>query len=202
MSRIDGPEANNHLWNKVDFHDRKIVRQILQSFAHKKYRANGPEVSLLMDILDVEIGKAIWNMSAETEISDKPYNELLSQALHDELVSNFDFIYIILSLIYDPESIKLVKENIEAGTSDGSAYALELLDIFIAPDLKPKLYPLLDDISVSEKLEKLQVFYPRQSYEEEETYNYLLNREITSVNRWTKACTLYSISQNVININY
>jgi hypothetical protein len=196
MSRIGGPEANDHLWSKVDFHDRKIVRQILQSFADKKYQTSEHEASLLMDILDVEIGKAIWNMSAETEISDQPYNRLLIQALKDELNSNFDFIYIILSLIYDPESILLVKENIEAGTSDGNAYALELLDIFLAPDLKPKLYPLLDDIEVSEKLEKLQVFYPRQSYEEKDTYNYLLNREITAVNRWTKACTLYSISQN------
>jgi AAA family ATP:ADP antiporter len=141
-------------------------------------------------------------MSAVTEISDEDYNELLKKALRYEVSSNFDFIYIILSLIYDAESIALVKENIELGTTDGSAYALELLDIFLAPDLKPRLYPLLDDIDVKEKLEKLQIFYPRQSYTEEETYNYLLNREITAVNRWTKACTLFAISRhNSFDIN-
>ena len=196
IGKIGGPKAQAMLWDKIDFHDRKIVRQILQLFSKQRAKPTGLEITQLKDLLDLEIGKAIWNLSAQTEISDEPYNDLLHEALKQEIRSNFDFIYMILSLIYDGESVKLVKENIEAGTTDGSAYALELLDIFLDPDLKPKLYPLLDDIEVSEKLEKLQVFFPRETYEEEETYNYLLNREITSVNRWTKACTLYAISHH------
>jgi len=99
-------------------------------------------------------------------------------------------------MLYDSESIELVKQNIAEGTTEGNTFALELLDIFIAPDLKPKLFPILDDIDTKEKLAKLQHFYPRQTYEEATTYNFLLNRDYNNTNRWTKACTLYALKYN------
>ncbi|RLD24549.1 MAG: hypothetical protein DRI71_02235 [Bacteroidetes bacterium] len=193
---IGGPEAHKLLWQKIDFPDRKIVKQILISLRNNNYKARPKEVLVLNDILNDEIGKALWNVTAKTEISETEYNEPLQAALDDEVVSNFEFIYILLAIIYDPESIELIKENIELGTTEGNAYAIELLDIFLDPDFKPKLFPLLDDISAKEKLAKLQIYYPRQLYEERDTYNYLLNRETNNVNRWTKACTLYAISKN------
>ena len=197
ISSIDTPEANRMLWEKIDFPDRKIVRQILLSFNEKRFQASESEAIVLNDLLSDEIGKAIWNLAALDEISDEPYNELLKKALNEEVESNFSMIYILLSMIYDPESIKLVKENIEAGTSEGNTFALELLDIFIAQDLKPKLFPILDDIDTKEKLTKLQHFYPRQSYDEATTYNFLLNRDFNNINRWTKACTLYALQLNL-----
>ena len=197
IGSIDTPEANKILWGKIDFPDRKIVRQILLSFNDKRFSANESEIIVLNDLLSDEIGKAIWNMAALDELTDESHNDLLKDALNEEVKSNFSMIYILLSMIYDPESIKLVKENIESGTAEGNTFALELLDIFIAQDLKPKLFPLLDDIDTREKLTKLQHFYPRQSYEEATTYNFLLNRDFNNINRWTKACTLYAIQSNL-----
>ena len=197
ISLINTSKANDLLWHKIDFPDRKIVRQILLAFSDKHFQATEKERSTLNDLLSDEIGKAIWNLAAISEISDEPYNDLLKKALEDEIESNFSMIYIILSMLYERESIKLVKENIESGTSEGNTFALELLDIFIAPDLKPKLFPLLDDIDTNEKLIKLQHFYPRQSYDEATTYNFLLNRDFNNINRWTKACTLYALQFNL-----
>jgi hypothetical protein len=196
MVVIAGKEATAMLWHKIDFPDRKIVRQILISLSNTNYKASAKEALVLKDILNDEIGKALWNNSAKVELSEAEFNNPLQNALDEEITSNFEFIYMLLSIIYDPESIELVKENIELGTTDGSAYAIELLDIFLDKDLKPKLFPILDDISAKEKLDKLQIYFPRRQYEEKETYNYLLNRESNNANRWTKACTLYAISQN------
>ncbi|MCF6360048.1 MAG: hypothetical protein L3J29_04720 [Cyclobacteriaceae bacterium] len=196
ISQINLPESHDILWEKIDFPDRKIVRQILLAFKEKNFRASENELGQLNDILSDEIGKGIWNLAAIDELSDEDYNGPLKLALADEVESNFSMIYIILSMLYDSESIELVKENIEAGTSEGNTFALELLDIFIAPDLKPKLFPLLDDIETKEKLVKLQHFYPRQSYNEATTYNFLLNRDYNNINRWTKACTLYALKYN------
>jgi len=196
MVEIGGKEAHKFLWQKVDYPDRKIVKQILVSLSNRHYTATTKEVALLNDILDNEIGKALWNITAKTELSDAEFNNPLQNALDEEIASNFEFLYMMLSIIYDPESIELVKENIELGTTEGSAFAIELLDIFLAKDMKPKLFPLLDDISAEEKLDKLQIYYPRQLYEEHDTYNYLLTRDSNNVNRWTKACTLYAIAEN------
>src|SRR5207249_4515985 len=80
---------------------------------------------------------------------------------------------------------------IEAGTPDSIQYALELLDLFVDQDLKPKLIPLLDDSSTSAKLEALQIFFPRESYTAIQTINYILNRDFNYNNRWTKACAIH-----------
>ncbi|MEN8248278.1 MAG: HEAT repeat domain-containing protein [Bacteroidota bacterium] len=196
MVEIGGKEAHELLWHKIDFPDRKIVRQILISLSSKGYNPTSKEKIVLNEILIEEIGKALWNITAKEELSEADFNNPLQNALDEEIQSNYEFIYMLLSVIYDPESIELVKENIELGTTEGSAYAIELLDIFLDPEMKPRLFPLLDDISAFEKLDKLQIYYPRQLYEEQETYDYLLNREANNVNRWTKACTLYAIAHN------
>jgi hypothetical protein len=88
--------------------------------------------------------------------------------------------------------VQLVKENVEAGTPDSIQYALELLDLFVDQDLKPKLIPLLDDSKVSDKLEKLQTYFPRETYNPIQVINYILNRDFNYNNRWTKACAIHA----------
>jgi len=112
--------------------------------------------------------------------------------LREEIRDNYDHIGLLLSLLYDPESVQLVKENIEIGTPDSIQYALELLDLFVDQDLKPKLIPLLDDSTTTQKLEKLQTFFPRESYNPIQVINYILNRDFNFNNRWTKVCAVYA----------
>ncbi len=196
MVEIGGPEAHRLLWQKIDFPNRKIVKQVLIALSRQNYQATDKEKLTFNDLLIEEIGKALWSTVALEELSDNDYNQPLKAALNEEIQSNFDFIYILLGLIYDPQSVALVKENMELGTTESIAYAIELLDIFLAKDIKPRLFPLLDDIDAKKKLDKLQIYYPREWYEEQETYHYILNKECTNLNPWTRACTLWAISQN------
>ncbi len=69
---------------------------------------------------------------------------------------------------------------------------MELLDLFLDPELKPKLMPLLDDTSTEEKLQLLQLLYPRESYTPIQVINYLLNRDFNLNNRWTKVCAIHA----------
>jgi hypothetical protein len=107
---------------------------------------------------------------------------------------NFDRIFLLLSLIYDPRSIQLVKENIESGTSESKVYALELLDVFIDKHLKTILFPLLDDIPAAEEVSIYQAYFPRETLSSTEVLLHILNREYNSINRWTKACAIYSLA--------
>jgi len=193
IGRIGGREAFDLLWKKIDYHDRKIVNKILNSFRSVNYSATESEITTIHELIDDEIGKTIWNMAAIHELPDDDNNRNLINALNEEIDADFEHIYMLLSLVYDPESVALVKENIETGLSDGIAFAVELMDIFLAKDMKPKLFPLVDDIRVTDKIEKLQVFFPRENYTHHETLNFLLNRDYNNINRWTKVCALKSI---------
>jgi AAA family ATP:ADP antiporter len=192
MGRIGGDEALKLLWKKADYPDKRIVKQILYSLRYINYRAEGREAREVLELLDTEISKTIWNMVAITELPESEHFEFLKDALREEVQQNFDHITLLLSLIYDPESIQLVRENIESGDPDNIVFAMELLDLFCAQELKPKLFPLLDDSSTEEKLEALQTFFPRENYHPIQVINYILNRDFNQNNRWTKACSVHA----------
>ena len=195
VGRIGGDKAIELLWNKIEYPDKRIVRQILLSFRYFNYHAREKEVVNMTNLLENEISKTIWNLAALTEIPDDvKYFNYLREAIREEVKSNFDTIYIILAIMYDPQSVQLVRENVESGTTDGIAFAIELLDLFLDQELKPKLFPLLDDIPVTEKVRQLQIHFPRENYTLIQTLNYLLNKNYNQTNRWTKACTIHCLA--------
>ncbi len=191
MGHIGGDEGLQLLWKKIDYPDKRIVKQILYALRFINYKASGREAIAVKELLDAEMSKTLWNVAALDEIPDEPIYGFLREALGEEIRDNYDHLTLLLSLLYDPESVQLVKENIEAGTPDSIQYALELLDLFVDQDLKPKLIPLLDDSTTAQKLELLQIYFPRESYNHIQTINYILNRDFNFNNRWTKACAVH-----------
>ena len=192
IGHIGGNEGIALLWKKVDYPDKRIVKQILYSLRFINYKAKGREANAVKDLLDTEMSKALWNLTALDELPDEPHFEYLRQAIREEVLENYDHITLLLSLLYDPQSVQLVRENILAGTPDSIQYALELLDLFVDVDLKPKIIPLLDDSRVSDKLEKLQTYFPRESYNPVQVINYVLNRDFNYNNRWSKVCAVHA----------
>src|SRR5690606_12183219 len=128
-------------------------------------------------LLEVEIGKALWNMAAIHELPKEENLAFLRNALREELADNFDQIIMLVSILYDPQSVQMVQENINTGNPDNIAFALELLDLFLDTDLKLKLFPLFDDSAIVDKLMILQLHYPREIYNPMQFINYILNRD-------------------------
>ncbi len=192
MGHIGGEEAWKLLWKKSDYPDKRIVKEIFFSLRFTNYQAKGRERSQVMELLDTEIGKTLWNLCAQEELPEDEHFKFLKEALREELRDNYDQLSLLLSILYDPNSVQLVRENVETGTVDGIAYALELLDLFVDQELKPKLFPIYDDIPVKEKMDRLQIYFPRENYNPIQVVNYILNRDFNLNNRWTKMCAVYS----------
>jgi hypothetical protein len=119
----------------------------------------------------------------------------LRSALKEENAHDIRHIYTLLSMLYDSKSIHLIKQNIESATNEGVTYAIELLDVLLAEDLKQKIIPILDDISDTERVSKLNVYYPRAKLSTQLALKFLINRDFTQSNRWTKACAIYQIGR-------
>ncbi len=202
IGRIGGQQAIALLWDKIDFPDRKVVRQVLISLRHYNYQASGFEASNIKSILEHEASKTIWNLAAIKELPDEPAYMEVRNALKEEIKDNYDDIFMLLSLLYDPAAVQLVKHNLEKGDSESITYGMELMALFIEPDIKDKLFPLLDDVSVAEKIRKLQDYFPRENYSAFEVITYLMSRNYNLTNRWTKAAainTLISLPDYKIN---
>ena len=195
MGRVGGRTAMEMLWNKIDFPDKIISSQILDSLSQTGFKANLTQITRIKYAIENNISDISWNISAYLEIPDNNNTRQLRSALKEENTHDIRHIYTLLSMLYDSKSIYLIKQNIESGTSEGLTYAIELLDVLLAEDLKQKIIPILDDISDSEKVSKLEIYYPRAKLSTQLTLKFLINRDFTQSNRWTKACAVYQIGR-------
>lgn len=193
IGRIGGNKAIDQLWNKIDYPDKLIVSQVLLALGNSGFKAGITQIPRIKYAIESDIEDIAWNIGAITEVLPDFFGKEIKQALQEEIDYDIEHIYMLLSMLYDSKSIQLVKENIESGTNEGVTYAIELLDVFLSEDLKQRIIPVLDDLSYAERSKKLEVFYPRDRIEPILVLKYLLNRDFSQTNRWTKACILYQL---------
>lgn len=188
--RIATDKAIHAIWNKIDYPDAQIVSQVLYSLSTCGFITTVDNVARIRQALEIEIGKVAWNIAAMEEFGDE-HTEILKEAMQEEIAADYQKIYMLLSLMYDPQSVQMVRSSVESGTIEGLVYAIELLDVFLADEIKPLLFPLLEDIPQSERNAKLQTHYPREDLTTDEVLVHIINRDYNYLNKYTKACALY-----------
>ncbi len=192
--RIGGEKSAALLWDKINFPNKEIVAIIIHSLTISDTKISVTQTSAVKHIIDDYISIYAWNASMLANLPKGRNWKMLMQALEEENMYNLDQLYLLLSLIYDKQSIQLVKENINSGTVDGITFAIELLDVFVTDDIKPKLVAVLDDISNEEVVRRLSEYFPQEKYTHIELLKQIVNRDFNSINCWTKACAIYNLA--------
>jgi len=200
MGIIGGPKAVALLVNKTNFPDRNIINESYSALKNCNYEPDENTVSKINQEIDSSIGIAAWNITARKKLSESKTSERMLSAIDAELAINFELIYLLLGLAYDTKSISHIKNSIESGASESIGFAIELLDLFISEDLKPKLFPLLEDISENDRIEQLELYYAIGQENEETTLIDIINKDYNYCSKWTKLCAiheLHEISENL-----
>jgi ATP:ADP antiporter, AAA family len=193
MGRIGGQKARELLWSKIDYPNKVVVSQVLLSLGESGFKAGISQITRIKYAIEADIADIRWNLSAIQEVGDDGYAEQIKNSLRWEIQNDIQHIYMLLAMLYDTRSIQLVKENIDSGTAEGITYAIELLDVFLSEQLKQRVIPILDDLTDSEKINRLDTYYPRMRLDEKLVLKFIINRDFTQSNRWTKACVLFQI---------
>ncbi len=193
MGRIGGNRAKEMLWTKMDYPNKIVVSQVLLSLGECGFKAGISQITRIKYVLEADLADIRWNLSAIQEIESEAFGEKIKESLRLEILGDIEHIYTMLAMLYDTRSIQLVKENIDSNTSEGITYAVEMLDVFLSDQLKQRVIPVLDDLTDSERISKLEDFYPRASIDSRLVLKFIINRDFTQSNRWTKACVLFHI---------
>mgnify|MGYP006284949123 CR=1 FL=1 len=186
------PRAQDILLRKLTVSDEEVLANVLIALKDSGYQADEDSITQVHQILEEHIGIIAYNFSVQATLAETEGFESLKKAIQEELQHNFNTLYLLLSLAYDARSIMHVKDNLESGTTEGISYALELLDLFIHDEIKPKLSPVVEDISLNEKVRQLQLNYPVEKMEFDEMLISLINRDVNKSNIWTKANAIYA----------
>ncbi|MFT7157660.1 MAG: AAA family ATP:ADP antiporter [Parvicella sp.] len=196
LGRIGGKSGIDLLWKKINFPDKRIVSELLLSLSYNGFKARDFQAARIKIAIESEIADIAWNIKAVLDIPKGDHtDEMIHQAFLEENKVSYDNIFMLLGMIYDPQNVKLVRDSIQSGEVDGITFAVEMLDIFVEEELKPKLLPVMDEIKVTDRLDRLENYFPPENFES--YYDLLLqiiNRDYNRINRYTKALALFRIS--------
>lgn len=190
---IGGPEANSLIAEKLRFPDRSVKRRALASLVGQKHRVRAAEVPVVEQAVEDVVRTAAWDMGALVDLGDDPGLGEVRAALEEEIEENRAWLLDLLSLMYDPGAVAVVKESLASGEARSTVYALEVMDLVVAPGLKPLVLPVLEDQSYGHALRKLDALVSRHKMSPVEALGALTGREYDRIGLWTRLLALETL---------
>jgi len=190
IGQIGGEAAISSLVGKINYQNREVEGYALRALKDLNYQAGEKELPAILQGVRSAVYQIAWFLAAQYTSIENEMGDSLQGAIEEELINTQDHMYLLLSLAYDPNSIHHIRENLESGTSEGIGFAIELMDIFVADEVKPVLFPVLEDTSTVEKIRKLQAEFPIVIPEPYELLTAIINRDPNLVGPVTKASAI------------
>jgi HEAT repeat protein len=187
---IGGANAIKHLRSKISFPDFDIRMQILLALSKLSYQADHREQTLIRQTIESNIETMVWIMAGIQDVEAENRARHLQDALQAELAEKKEHIFLLLSPIYDAQTIRLIRNHIESGNSQSKIFALEISDMIVASEIKEILLPLFDDISIQERLSLFRYRFPQEKLSCLERIFDIINKDYNVIRNWTKTCAV------------
>ena len=191
---IGGELAISLLRRKINHPDKDIRYQILLALSELEYTAAAAEIPGIKQTIDEMAETMVWCIASWFEVDKTEGINQLQLALQQEINEKKESIFLLLSLIYDSNTIRHIRENIEGNDIKARMYALEVCDMTVSQDIKDLVLPLFDEIGQKEKLEKFNHRYPQQEFGLKGRLIDIINKDYGKINKWTKACAIEMMS--------
>jgi CRP-like cAMP-binding protein len=191
--RIRGQQAMALLRDNLDYPDGTVRFQVLTSLSLCGYQAQLEEVGLVQEKIRDELAAAAWTLTALVDVGEGEAVRPLVRALHNELERNRGRLFLLLSFIYDSESILRARDTLRMGhiSDEKRAYALEIIDVLVSSERKQVLLPLFDEsIPPDQRREQLNAAFPQDRLGQNRRLAEIISRSNGWLHPWTVACAL------------
>jgi hypothetical protein len=168
----------------------RLVREAaLRELSRCRFIPGEEEKDRLHQLISEVAGILTWNLTARS-VLNRNNDRHLCEVLNSEIERWYNFLFDILSITCDPVSVQRIKENLDSATVESVSYALEMIDMVVDEQVKPRLVPLLDMIPDEEKIRQLFQFYPAEIPAYPRLLEDFINRDYNLLGTWIRACVL------------
>lgn len=181
-----GRQALDFLLPRLWSVHRLMRKEVVRGLQKCGWKAGAKDRERLhREVLDI-IGLLSWNMSASLALKETN-DKLLYEALEKESDWWKDFLFDILSLLYDKIALEEIRDKLDEGSVESVNYAYEMIDIIFDERIKPQLKALLDPEPAKYRFKKLNRFFPDRIPEYGSLISELVNKDYNHIGIWTKA---------------
>lgn len=182
-ARIGTPNAQALLISNINYPDIEVQLAVIKGLYYSHFSADDKQAIIVKEKIKEIVGDILWVFLTINDVENEKNTLKLIQALDLERLQKFDVLFYLLSFIYQPATIDLIKTNI---IGENVIFALEIIDNFINPDVKQFIIPIFDKISVSQRARKLKPFFPMTKLGFVERLKDIILEDFNRVDSWTK----------------
>ncbi len=197
LGRLQNSDAVPDLLTHMESANVEVRHEALFALFRCHYRFDARNLERFKKALYLEIADAIQTASlqAEVEAIDNPM--LLYEALDVSWKHHRERLFLILRMLYDPSVIQRVSDSILAGSREKKAYAIEVLDNTLADEFKPLIFPLLEDVSIAQRLELWNRSFGLLGISDLQKINLILDAKADyskeCLTPWVKSCVIQAL---------
>lgn len=192
-ARIGGPEVIRLMLNRTGHPDGSVRAAALEALSTAGYRTDHETARAQVR---AEAAQATWLAATIVDLGDNPETQIVRAALALSLRQARDRICLWLALAYDAPTILRARTTLASGPGARDAYAIEILDTQLPPDLKSLVLPIAEDLPAPERLARLAGAFPQPSQPPASRLQALISGPLArQLSAWTRACALFGAAR-------
>ncbi|MCB1692847.1 MAG: HEAT repeat domain-containing protein [Pseudomonadales bacterium] len=195
VREIGGEKAIEILLRHIDIEPPGLRHQVYLGLAMLHYQADPDDQYVFVNRLEEEVQQITWLLAAMEDLYRATRYHGLTAALGQELDQHRDNMLLLISFLFPSIVMLDTRANIDSKVSELRTFALEVLDNLLTTEIKQVVIPILDDLTVSERLSHLAMRYPQPKLEPDARFDKQVSQHFNDSSFWTKACLLHLIGQ-------
>lgn len=185
------------LQDRIAYPDSTVRSEMLRALQRCGYQATGDQVASIHAQIMAEARDAAWILATMRDMGEDAALALLQGALQAELGQQRARIFDLLSFLTAPQSVRRAQQTLDMARAsiEQRAYALEILDVVTPQEVKGILVPLVEDLPLDQRLQRLGTMFPQPALDRTARLRALVTDAEGRFSTWTSACALDAIGR-------
>ncbi len=197
--KIQTENTQTLLFEKISDLNRQIVEDTFNLLSKAEINLPKEKHYIIENEIEEATQQLVWALMAKQKLfhSAEIVDDLLIEALTNQIQHTEERLLTLLSLIFDAHAINQVRQARNSKQKALKAYSQQLLNNSIPEKFAEKVCVmiLLSDKNIEYKLEKIKDYIPYEEISEKEIIENLIIEEPQAADNWTKACAIKSYAQ-------
>jgi hypothetical protein len=172
-----------------------LKHKVYLALAGLHYQADDDDKYVYANLIREEVRLITWLLAAIQDLGQDDTYVNIHRALANELDQHRDNILLLISFLYPSIVMLDTRANIDSKVAELRIFALEVLDNMLVSDIKQIVLPILEDLTVGEKLELLGEKFPQLRLSAAARFDNVMNTHYSNAGCWTRVCMLFQIGK-------
>lgn len=188
--KIGTTEAIEKLLKTFDYSDTYLMNQSIEALYENRFQASQKDKYKILSYFVKIMNMLTNNLNIYNLLQRNKKANLLQEAYLYEAELNTQYLFKLLSLIYNPNIITSIQEKFLNGSRAEISHAIELTDEYIDEDIKPLFLTIVEDISLADKLKRLDYYFPQRKQKLTDIIVSSITYDFNQLSIYTRTCAL------------